>query len=86
MHYTGMAAMRLAAHHHYHLGLWLLSVLLAVVISLAALWLTIHFREENRGRLFKSEYCRCARQGLQLQVLWILAAHGFLRPQTSGPF
>lgn len=53
MHYTGMAAMRLAAHHHYHLGLWLLSVLLAVVISLVALWLTIHFREENRGRLFK---------------------------------
>jgi diguanylate cyclase (GGDEF)-like protein/PAS domain S-box-containing protein len=53
MHYTGMAAMRLAAHHHYHLGLWLLSVLLAVVISLAALWLTIHFREENRGRLLK---------------------------------
>jgi diguanylate cyclase (GGDEF)-like protein/PAS domain S-box-containing protein len=53
MHYTGMAAMRLAAHHHYHAGLWLLSVLLAVVISLAALWLTIHFREENRGRLLK---------------------------------
>ena len=53
MHYTGMAAMRLAAHHHYHLGLWLLSVLLAVVISLAALWLTIHFREENRGRTLK---------------------------------
>ncbi|MGA8504749.1 MAG: EAL domain-containing protein [Candidatus Sulfotelmatobacter sp.] len=53
MHYTGMAAMRLAAHHHYHRGLWLLSVLLAVVISLAALWLTIHFREENRGRLLK---------------------------------
>src|SRR5258708_3847923 len=53
MHYTGMAAMRLAAHHHYDPGLWLLSVLLAVVISLAALWLTFHFREENRGRLFK---------------------------------
>jgi diguanylate cyclase (GGDEF)-like protein/PAS domain S-box-containing protein len=53
MHYTGMAAMRLAAHHHYHWGLWLLSVLLAVVISLVALWLTIHFREENRGRLLK---------------------------------
>lgn len=53
MHYTGMAAMRLAAHHHYHMGLWLLSVLLAVAISLVALWLTIHFREENRGRLLK---------------------------------
>ena len=32
MHYTGMAAMRLAAMHHYHRGLWLLSVLFAVVI------------------------------------------------------
>ena len=53
MHYTGMAAMRLAAHHHYHSGLWLLSVLLAVVISWAALWLTIHFREENKGRLLQ---------------------------------
>src|SRR5579863_2458942 len=54
MHYTGMAAMRLAAHHHYHPGLWLLSVFLAVVISLAALWLTYHFSDENRGRLFKA--------------------------------
>jgi diguanylate cyclase (GGDEF)-like protein/PAS domain S-box-containing protein len=53
MHYTGMAAMRLAAMHHYHHGLWMLSVVLAVVISLAALWLTSHFREENRGRLLK---------------------------------
>lgn len=53
MHYTGMAAMRLAAMHHYNPGLWLLSVLLAVVISMVALWLTFHFREENKGRLFK---------------------------------
>ncbi len=40
MHYTGMAAMRLAAHHHYDPGLWLLSVLLAVGISLTALCYT----------------------------------------------
>jgi len=53
MHYTGMAAMRLAAMHHYHPGVWLLSVLLAIVISMVALWLTFHFREENNGRLFK---------------------------------
>ena len=53
MHYTGMAAMRLAAHHHYDPVLWSLSVLLAIVISLAALWLTFHFREENQRRLFK---------------------------------
>ena len=53
MHYTGMAAMRLAAMHRYHVGLWLLSVVLAIVISMVALWLAFHFREENRGRLFK---------------------------------
>ena len=53
MHYTGMAAMRLPAMHHYHPGLWLLSVVLAVVISLAALWLTSYFREENQSRLLK---------------------------------
>jgi diguanylate cyclase (GGDEF)-like protein/PAS domain S-box-containing protein len=53
MHYTGMAAMRLGAMHHYDMGLWWLSVALAVVISMVALWLTFHFREENKGRLFK---------------------------------
>jgi diguanylate cyclase (GGDEF)-like protein/PAS domain S-box-containing protein len=53
MHYTGMAAMRLPAMHHYHSGLWLLSVLLAIVISLIALWLTSYFRDENQGRLLK---------------------------------
>jgi diguanylate cyclase (GGDEF)-like protein/PAS domain S-box-containing protein len=53
MHYTGMAAMRLAAMHHYQRGLWLLSVLFAVVISFAALWLTSHFREENKSRWLK---------------------------------
>lgn len=54
MHYTGMAAMRLAAMHHYQPGLWLLSVALAIVISMVALWLAFHLREENRGRLVKT--------------------------------
>jgi diguanylate cyclase (GGDEF)-like protein/PAS domain S-box-containing protein len=53
MHYTGMAAMRLPAMHHYHPGLWLLSILVAVSISLAALWLTFYFHEENHSRLLK---------------------------------
>lgn len=53
MHYTGMAAMRLPAMHHYHPGLWSLSVLLAIVISLVALWLTSYFREEDKSRLLK---------------------------------
>ncbi len=49
MHYTGMAAMRMAAMHYYHKGLWLLSVALAVVISLVGLWLISYFRDESRG-------------------------------------
>src|SRR6185312_9132778 len=47
MHYTGMAAMRLSAMHHYHHGLWTLSGALAVMVSLAALWFTYHFREDK---------------------------------------
>jgi two-component system, sensor histidine kinase and response regulator len=48
MHYTGMAAMRLPAMHHYHRGLVALSVALAIVISLVALILTFLFRDEVR--------------------------------------
>jgi NO-binding membrane sensor protein with MHYT domain len=37
MHYTGMAAMRLAATHYYDHTLWTLSIILAVAISFAGL-------------------------------------------------
>jgi two-component system sensor histidine kinase/response regulator len=53
MHYIGMEAMRLPAMCQYSLPLVLLSVVLAIVISLAALWLTFHARDErtaSRGR------------------------------------
>ena len=49
MHYTGMAAMRLSAMHHYHHGLFLLSIVLAVVISFVGLLLLSHFRAESRS-------------------------------------
>src|SRR5712691_8811956 len=47
MHYLGMAAMRLPATHHYSTALVTLSVVLAIVISFVALWLTFHFRGET---------------------------------------
>ena len=47
MHYIGMAAMRLPANSKYHPGLVALSVVLAVGISLVALWLTFRFRQET---------------------------------------
>src|SRR3984893_9863209 len=46
MHYTGMAAMRLPAMHHYDSRLVALSVTLAIVISLVALILTFLFRDD----------------------------------------
>jgi two-component system sensor histidine kinase/response regulator len=49
MHYIGMAAMRLPAMCHYYVGVVITSVVLAVVISWAALWLTFHFRGEARS-------------------------------------
>src|SRR5467141_132144 len=47
MHYIGMAAMRLAAICHYDSLLVALSIVFAVLISLAALWITFHLRDEK---------------------------------------
>ncbi len=47
MHYTGMAAMRLPAMCSYDPWLLGLSVVLAIAISLVALWLTFRLREDQ---------------------------------------
>jgi len=49
MHYIGMAAMRLPAVCQLNSFLVILSVLFAILISLAALWITFHFRDEKTG-------------------------------------
>ncbi|TMA24819.1 MAG: PAS domain S-box protein [Deltaproteobacteria bacterium] len=49
MHYIGMAAMRIPAMCQYDSFLVVLSVVFAVLISLAALWITFHFRDEKTG-------------------------------------
>jgi PAS domain S-box-containing protein len=53
MHYTGMAAMRLSAMHHYHRGLWMLSVLIGIVTSYVGLCFLSYFRNNNHGWLVK---------------------------------
>ena len=45
MHYVGMEAMRLPAMCHYSIRLVALSVILAVAISMVALWLTFQLRD-----------------------------------------
>src|ERR1700675_3896489 len=49
MHYIGMAAMRLSAICEFDSFLVVLSVVVAVLISLAALWIAFHFRDEKTG-------------------------------------
>jgi PAS domain S-box-containing protein len=49
MHYIGMAAMRLPAICQFNSFLVVLSVAFAVLISLAALWIAFHFRDEKTG-------------------------------------
>jgi len=49
LHYTGMAAMRMAAMCHYSPPLVALSVVLAIACSLISLWLVFLFRDEPSG-------------------------------------
>src|SRR5260370_8036941 len=48
MHYIGMAAMRLPAMCRYDSLLVVLSVVLAIVMSLVALWFSFHLREHAK--------------------------------------
>ena len=48
MHYIGMAAMRVAAMMRWSVPIIVLSVVIAVVVSLVAMWLTFRFRSETR--------------------------------------
>jgi PAS domain S-box-containing protein len=47
MHYIGMAAMRMPARCHWNLLIVGLSIILAIVVSLVALWLAFHFRAQT---------------------------------------
>jgi NO-binding membrane sensor protein with MHYT domain/signal transduction histidine kinase len=49
MHYLGMAAMRMEAEISYRPVLFVLSVLIAIGASVAALWLAFWFRREQRA-------------------------------------
>ena len=50
MHYTGMASMRVPAMCSYSPAVVTLSVVLAIVISLVALWLSFTLREDKQSR------------------------------------
>lgn len=47
MHYVGMAAMRMSPAIAYDAGLYLLSILIAIAASIAALWISFTLRADN---------------------------------------
>jgi two-component system sensor histidine kinase/response regulator len=53
MHYTAMAAMRVPATQHHAPALATVAVMVAMVISLLALWLTILVQEDNEAHRFR---------------------------------
>jgi two-component system sensor histidine kinase/response regulator len=57
MHYIGMAAMRLRAMCDYSAALVALSIVLAIAISLVALWLSFTLRDDYQGRGWKKTAC-----------------------------
>jgi PAS domain S-box-containing protein len=83
MHFTGMAAMRLAAMHHYRSGLWVFSVFLSVAISGVGLLLIFHFRDENRS--WKIKIFSALLMGLAIPVMHYtgMAAVTFMPTMTA---
>jgi NO-binding membrane sensor protein with MHYT domain/two-component sensor histidine kinase len=68
MHYTGMAAMRLPATYTYRPSLLILSVVLAIVISMVAIWLTFRLREEDQASAGRKIAC-AAMMGAAIPVM-----------------
>jgi len=68
MHYIGMAAMRSSAECSYSVRLVVLSIVLAVVISLVALLLTFGYREEPQAQGWQ-KIVRAAVMGTAIPVM-----------------
>jgi two-component system sensor histidine kinase/response regulator len=69
MHYIGMAAMRLPATCSYSPWLVILSVVLAVIISFAALWLSFALREESGAGWSRRKVASGVLMGLAIPVM-----------------
>ncbi|HVA94505.1 MAG TPA: response regulator [Candidatus Dormibacteraeota bacterium] len=68
MHYIGMDAMRLAAMCHYDPWLVSLSIILAVAISFAALWLVFYARDDKKIN-FKKKLASAVVMGAAIPIM-----------------
>jgi two-component system, sensor histidine kinase and response regulator len=85
MHYIGMEAMRLPAMCNYSPAIVTLSVVLAILISLVALRLTFHLREEAAARGWRKLASACL-MGAAIPVMHYtgMAAVTFTRMDSAG--
>jgi two-component system, sensor histidine kinase and response regulator len=85
MHYIGMAAMRVSAMCHYSRGMVAISIGVAIVISLVALWLTFHFREETKSGGWRKVLCAVA-MGAAIPIMHYtgMAAAGFTSSRSAS--
>jgi diguanylate cyclase (GGDEF)-like protein len=66
MHYTGMYAMRMSPPIEYYPPLFIASVLIAIVASLAALWIAFQLRKKGFGVAFFAKLGSAAVMGLAI--------------------
>jgi two-component system, sensor histidine kinase and response regulator len=85
MHYIGMDAMRLPAMCRYSAGLVALSVILAIVISTVALWLTFQLRDETAAAGWR-KLASAVVMGAAIPVMHYtgMAAVAFVPMATAG--
>src|SRR5260221_7933763 len=83
LHYISMASMRMAATMRFEYGLVALSVVFAILFSLAALWLAFHFRGEVTGEI-KLKIFAAAVMGAAISAMHYtgMAAGAFLSPSA----
>jgi diguanylate cyclase (GGDEF)-like protein len=66
MHYCGMAAMRMTPALHYHPGLFVASLAIAIGASLAALWIAHTLRDSSQRRILGKRIGAAAVMGLAI--------------------
>jgi diguanylate cyclase (GGDEF)-like protein len=66
MHYTGMYAMRMSPPIEYHPPLFISSVIIAILASLAALWIAFQLRHKQSGLVILAKLASAVLMGLAI--------------------
>ena len=79
MHYTGMAAMRMTPPIVYDPPLFIASVIIAIVASLAALWIAFQLRQKGPGKAIMARFGSALLMGFAISGMHYtgMAAAGF---------